>query len=136
MTQQVFIPQKKDQLGQALQIGGAVAGGVIGGAPGASLGASLGGTAAGFLSSNDAAVAPAPTSQNNAMQRRMGSPPPTANIASNEQADLTNATIALSQMPPEIQREYEAPLRHARLLSRRGVHVGNPGDAPGGEGIA
>jgi hypothetical protein len=118
MTQQVYIPQKQDDFGKLLGIGGAIAGTLlapgVGTAAGAEAGALLTGAGAGMalgtganalLNSKQPTVGvPTP---DNAMQRRMTQIQPV-------QLSIDNGLQALQYMPKDLQKEYEPILLQAR----------------------
>ncbi len=113
MTMQVVQPkqQANDGLGKALTIGGGVAGAAFGGPMGAVSGAGMGQSAAGMLSKPQEQAPIVQASQSDAMGRRLG--------GDDTLAQLAEAKSALATLPPQEQKQYEAPINQAYAMEQR-----------------
>lgn len=112
--------QKKNDLGQILQIGGAVAGGIFGGVPGAMAGSQLGGMAGGMLDDTggpgpSVPQAPQVASDGGAMSRRM------AELNDSPQMQIRQGIDSLKYVQnPEQRMELAKPLLQADYLAKKG----------------
>jgi len=106
---------KSNDLGQILQLGGAVAGGVFGGIPGAMAGSQLGGMAGGLLDDKGAGPSAAPqiSEDGGAMSRRM------ASLNNDPQMQIRDGINSLKYIQDPAQRvELAKPLLQAQYLSQ------------------
>lgn len=112
MAIQPIQPQRRDRLGKALAIGGALAG-APGGVQGAMLGASAGSTAAGLLERPQAQPV-----ESQGMARRRDA------ISVDPLRAISEAQAALQTLPPDQFPEVRRAFEQATALARRNQELG------------